>query len=246
MPKIIRSAGVNIERAHPIVLPMKQHDAEGLIASCPIPEPEPVMPDVSVAQASAEAVVEEILNRARNEADEMLMSARAETMRVLQGAVREGHEQGLTEVHRQWASLKAAMAEEMEKAVETLQNERRQILRDLEHDVLNLVFDIAEKVLVVQMDRSEEWVAAMVKEALRQMEGDGTAVIRVAAEARTRVVESCERLLAAAGKPISSLTVIADSALSPGGCVIETGKGYINNGVEEKFDKLKTVMVENA
>ncbi len=246
MPKIIRSTGVNIERAHPLVVPMKGRMEEGLIVSCPLPEAEQAKPDAVVAQASAEAVVEEILSRARNDADEMLMNARAETMRVLQEAVREGHEQGFAEVQRQWASLKAAMGDEMDKAVESLQNERRQILKDLEQDVLNLVFDIAEKVLVMEMDRSEEWVAAMVKEALRQMENDDTAVIRVAADARTRVTESCERLLAAAGKPISKLAVVADNTMPPGGCVIETERGYVNNGVEEKFDKLKSVLKQNA
>lgn len=244
MPKIIRSAGVNIERAHPIVAPMKvQPKTDVLVPAAPETEKKE---DIQKIQASAEFIVEEILARARNDADNMLVNARAETMRVLQDAVHEGREQGMMEVHRQWAALKSAMEEELAKAAEAVNAERRQIIRDLERDVLELAFDIAEKVLAVEMNRSEAWVAAMIKETLRQMENDNAVVLRVSADARTRVTETAERMLAAAGKPLSGLNVITDSALPPGGCIIETERGIVQNGVEEKFAKLKSVLINNA
>lgn len=254
MPRIIRSTGVNVERARPIVAPIKAQ------APAPAPEQAQAQADMDALlqaaaaekqremekiHASAEIIVEEILNKARNDADNMLVDARKETVKVLQEAVREGREQGLDEALREMRVLQAAASKEIDEAVESLLEERRQIMRELERDIVGLVFDIAGKVLGVELDRGTEWISAIVKTALQQMEGDEGAVMKVSAGARNRVAEIAEKMLAAAGKA-GSLTIVADSSLPPGGCVIDTGKGMIDTGVESKFDRLKTVLRENA
>lgn len=248
MPRIIRSTGVNIERAHPIVVTRKgQPRAEAPVSAPVHAAPEPVQQqDTEKIKASAEFIVEEILARARNDADNMLVNARAETMRVLQDAVREGREQGLEEVRAQWEDLRLLVDEELEGALEALRAEQERIIAGLERDMLSLVFDIVDKVLAVEMERSDAWVESLIKEALRHLEGDETMAVRVCTDAKRRVADAAERLMLVEGKSHASLNIQADGSLPPGGCVIETGRGSIGNGVETKLDKLKTILVENA
>jgi flagellar assembly protein FliH len=268
LPRIIRSTGVNLERARPLVVQPKgqakaqtqaqvqaqaqaqaqaqsqaraKADLDALLRAAEADK----LREMEKIHASAEIIVEEILSKARNDADNMLVDAREETVKVLHEAVREGREQGMGEALKEMRALEGAMKRELEDAVNSLLEERRTVLEGLEPEILELVFDIVGKVLDVQMDRSDEWICSMVKTALRQMEGDDSAVMRVSAGARKRVSEVAARMLEAAGKA-GSLTVVADASLPPGGCVIDTGRGIIDTGVEGKLERLKTVLKENA
>jgi flagellar assembly protein FliH len=253
LPKIIRSSGVNIDRARPLVMPFKEPEVEEEIFVAVeeevVPEEEkPVeaQPQMDQIYASAELIVEEIITKARNDADNMLVDARQETIKVLQDAMREGWDQGVNEALKEMHAMQDAAIQEVDAAIESLIAQRRQMIRDVEHDVVELVFDIVDKVLTVEMDRSTDWIAALVRTALAEMEGDDNVIMKVSAGARQRVVETAANMLAAAGKQPSRLTIVAGTSVKPGACVIETGKGSINTSVENKFDKLKTELRENT
>lgn len=244
MPKIIRSSGVNLERARPVAAPLRE------VAEEPAAPAEPVIevmqPDMGQIYASAKTIVDDIITKARNDADNMLVDARQETIKVLQDAVREGWDQGVSDALKEMRAMQEAAALEIDSAIESLINERKQLIRDLEHDIVELVFDIVEKVLTVEMDRSDAWIEAMVKTALAEMEGDDSVVMKVAAPVRQKVMEIAENLIAAAGKKPSRFSAATDAGIKPGGCIIETPKGVIDTSVENKFGKLKTAMRENA
>ncbi len=255
MPRIIRSSGVNIKKAKPIVAPLKPKKPEPQAAPpAPAPEPAPAAqsapenkpPDMTQIYASAETVVQEIIAKARNDADNILVDARQETIKVLQDAVREGWDQGVSDAFTQMTAVKDAAMREMEDVITRLRDERAQIIREIERDVVGLVFDIVEKVLAVEMNRSDAWIEAMVKEALSQMEGDDSVVIKVAVPIRQKVAEIAENMLSAAGKPPSRISVAAEAGITPGGCVIETPKGIIDTSVENKLDKLHSALQEHA
>jgi flagellar assembly protein FliH len=242
LPRIIRSTVVNLERARPLAAPLKgRSDMDALTRAAETDKRR----EMEKIHASAEIIVEEILVKARNDADNMLVDAREETINVLQEAVRDGREQGMAEALREIRALEEAAAKQMDAAVKSLAEERRQMLKDLECDILELVFDIVQKVMDAEMPRSTGWIAEMVKVAMQQMEGDDSVVMKVAAGARQRMAEVSKKMMAAAGKA-GRLTIVADSKLPPGGCVIDTGKGVIDTGLESKLDKLKTVLRENA
>lgn len=247
MPKIIRATGVNMDRAHPLITPLRGKNAAEMQALMQAQEAGDAEKrrEMEKIHASAEIIVEEIINKARNDADNMLVNAREETIKVLQEAVREGREQGMNETLREMRALQAKASNEIDEAVQTILDERADMTRALERDVIELVFDIVEKILDVEMKRNAEWITAMVKTALGQMEGGDGVVMKVAAEARQKVSDIAERMLAQAGKS-GSLTVLTDSSLPPGGCIVDTGRGMIDAGVESKLDRLKTVLRENA
>lgn len=243
MPRIIRSTGVNIERAHPIVMPMKGQRAVDALFESAVENREADMEKIRI---SADLIVEEIISKARNDADNMLVDARQQTINVLQDAVREGWEQGMHEALKQMKALQDAANLEIDTAMESMMDERRIMIKDLERDVLELVFDIVDKVLAVEMDRGTQWIESMVKDALQQMEGEDTVIIKVAEGAREKVSALSGRLLEAAGKKPGRCTVVSDSKLPPGGCIIETDKGSINNSVEHKTNKLKSILREST
>jgi flagellar assembly protein FliH len=243
LPRIIRSSGVNIERARPLVMPLKAKKEVEALIEVSAGNREAEMERIKV---SAELIVEEIISKARNDADNMLVDARQETINVLQDAVREGWEQGMHDALKQATALQEAAMLEIDTATESLIDERRCMFRNLERDVLELVFDIVDKVLAVEMDRSSEWITSMVKSAMQQMEGDDMVVLKVAEGARERVAAIADKLIEVSGKRPGRLSIVVDAKLGPGGCIIETDKGSINNSIEGKVGKLKTILRENT
>lgn len=246
MPRIIRSSGVNIERARSIVVvtPAKEgkREVDEVLASAA----ENRQIEMEKIKASADLIVEEIIGKARNDADNILVDARQETINVLQDALREGWDQGMNEALKQVKALQEAAQREIDEAMESMTGERRRMINGLERDVLELVFDIADKVLSIEMDRSDKWIEAMVREAMRRLEGDESVVLKVANGAREKVAALSVRMLEAAGKKPSGISVVADAKLPRGGCVIETEKGAVNNSVEDKADRLKSILREST
>ena len=251
MPRIIRSSTVNMDAASSVVIQTMK--GQGGIDS-PAANDRGAMDDAyAAAYANAERVVEEMITKARADASYIVDNAHEETRQVLQDALREGYEQGYqqgleqgrADGKRELQQMQQAAADEIDSVMRSLREERLSMLRESEQEIVALVFDIVDKVLAVEMDRSEQWVISQVKQAVKQLEGEGGGRLRVNPANLERARAAAEPLLDAEGK-VGKLAVAADSALPPGGFVLDTDRGIIDSGVETKMSKLKAAFSGNA
>ena len=194
-----------------------------------------------------------MITKARADASFIVGNAHEETRQVLQDALRDGYEQGYqqgleqgrADGMRELQQMQQAAAEKIDSVMSSLREERQSMLRESEQEIVALVFDIVDKVLAVEMDRSEQWIISQVKQAVKQLEGEGSGRLRVHPDNLERARAAAEPLLEAEGKA-GKLAVAADSALHPGGFVLDTDRGTIDSGVETKLSKLKAAFSGNA
>ncbi len=246
MPKIIRSSGVNIDDARPIILQRVLRGDDGASFTEP---PDQLEQEASTAAPSrhptSEQMAEALLDDARAQADALLAEARAQADRELSAARREGFDEGVAQGLQEIAIIKEDALRQIQCAVEGLKAERTRMIGELEADVVDLLFDVVDKVLSVEMKRSTEWILALVRNALAQLDSNESAVMKVGSQHYEKIAGIAAQLIAAGGRD-KRLQVVQEAAYPPGACVIQSAKGVIDAGVETKLDKLKRSFKGNA
>ena len=140
--------------------------------------PEEAEPEIDyVAQAKEEA--DAILSEAREQADAILAEAgeQADAMRSHAEAEgqKEGYEQGLQEAAARQRELESRMQAEKEQ----LQADYDQKQKNMEHELVDVVCDVVEKVFLVQFGDKKEIIWHAVDQALANIEGSKEFMIRV-------------------------------------------------------------------
>ena len=95
------------------------------------------------------------------------------------------------------------------------------------------------------MKRSTEWIVALVKNSLTQLDNNETGIMKVASVNYEKISAIAAQLIAAGGRE-QRLTVVQEPAYPAGACILESNKGVIDAGVETKIDKLRRAFKGNT
>ncbi len=192
---------------------------------------------------------EDILAKAREEADLIVKEARLEAIRLLEMAEKEitetrllaeaeaknqGYADGLKEGRSQYDDLiqEAGFIREHARA------EYKEVLEGIESEAVNVILDIAKKVIGAEVGANRESILSIVRQAFERCANKGKALLKVAPEDYEYLMENREKLLSVlegADEP----EIKKDSSLKPGACVVETAYGSIDAGVETKLEKIE-------
>lgn len=198
-------------------------------------------------QAAAE------LQRARAEAAALIDKARQEAaalkQKLLDDARTEGRQSGLSEAEKQIAQrVEVQVEQRLSEHLQTtlpavsqvalaLQAERDHWLLHWEHTAVSLGVAIAEKLLKTQLAAHPELTTGMLIEALNLAAGQPQLQIHLHPADLTRLGPHAADLV----KSITACAdpeFIADPAISPGGCRIETQHGSIDARLESMLERI--------
>lgn len=190
------------------------------------------------ARQRARALVE----RARAEAEALRSAAREEGFRAgFEAGLEAGREQGAQEV----AQRLRAVVERLEEAAAEAARRRDRALARAQEDVVKLALAVAERVVRREVASGPEVTAAVVRSVLQEMPAASAGRVVV------RVHPDEHRLLAAGWSPGGAgpagpvrLEWIADPAVEPGGCVIETEMGTIDAGLEARLVEVASGLLD--
>lgn len=244
MPKIIRCDGINIDNARPIIVQRQSRGDDG--ASSFTDEALPA--EFAVRERiwpSADQQSEMLMEQARAQARAILEEARVQAAAEREAARHEGLNQGVAQGLQEIAVIKSDALRQIQGTMEDLQATRSRMIDELEVGVVDLVFDVVDKVLSVEMKRSTEWILALVRNTLGQMDSNESAVLKVGAQHYEKIAAIAAQMIAASGRD-KRLQVVQEAAYPPGACVIESDKGITDAGVETKLDKLRRAFAGNA
>jgi len=214
------------------------------------------------AAASAEAMANEYLNAAEQEARaktrEMLDNARAEAESILEEArddaekkrehaeqegYEKGYEKGLEEGKR---SFDEKLAEKIQKDDEMLKTvldeihqERERTYSELEDEVANLSIEIVRKIIHPPEEMIGDFFALLIKNALRQMSTDGKIIIRVGPNEYERFFSSGAATIELDSGLTVTATVLRDVSLQEGDCIIDTEDVTVNAGIDSQLEFVK-------
>lgn len=184
------------------------------------------------------------LGRARARAAQILLNSRSQAREIIAA----GQEMGLAESKRAWElGYQAGSAQAQSELAPLLQTladivtsaalDREQNVRNLDETVLTLVMEVAREVLRHEATVSRETVLYVVRGALNELSAGPSVAIRV----NPLDLPVLEEQRLDLGVPSSiDVMLVADPAVSQGGCLIESGTGRVDATIEKQLTRIRS------
>jgi flagellar assembly protein FliH len=173
------------------------------------------------------------LPRAKSEAQKIVEQALAEAENIRADSREEGKREGREE-----------SAARLEEALETLNqavNERKKIIKDAEAELLRLSLKIAEQIIRSEVSLHRDVSLNIVSEAIGRVSDREQIIVRVNREDAEYLKRYKDRL-AGMLDGVKSFSIIEDSNIEPGGCVIETNLGFIDARIGTKLKSIEEAL----
>lgn len=193
------------------------------------------------AQAEAERIVAE----AKKSAEDLEALTKTKTAQVEKEAYEkgygEGRDAGFASGHEEVSRLIERLHVIMEKAMD----KRAEILETSESQIVDLVLLISKKVIKVLSENQKNVVVSNVVQALRKLKTRGDVVIRVNI-ADLQLTSAHTKDFMQMVENVKSITVVEDSTVDRGGCVIETDFGQIDARISSQLNEIEERILESA
>ncbi len=193
-------------------------------------EPEPTGPTPEELLAEAKRVLAE----AHRQADQMR-----------QDAVRKGYEEGLQIGREEGLCLYRqaidSLRDEVQKLVDAILAERQRLWEEMEPQVIELVLEIARKVLREEIQARREATLSIIKHALRRVADTEHVRIRVHPDDLQIAREHREDFLAVCDG-VRQIEIVDDQRVGGGGCIIETPGGTIDASLRTQMQSVEKAL----
>ncbi|MDD5593667.1 MAG: FliH/SctL family protein [Candidatus Margulisbacteria bacterium] len=178
--------------------------------------------DISLVKTEAQKIIE----RARQEADSVREEAREQGRR-------EGRDESAARLEEALATLNSAI------------KERKQIIKDAEGELLRLSLKIAEQIIRSEVSLHRDVSLNIVSEAIGRVSDREQIIVRVNREDAEYLKRYKDRLSGMLDG-VKSFSIIEDSNVEPGGCVIETNLGFIDARISTKLKSIEEALQKVA
>lgn len=166
-------------------------------------------------QTEMQKAYEEGLKKAEQEAMNMIEEAKAEKERILEEVI----------------NLK-----------ENLKNEYQEELRNTEKELLDLSLNIAEKIINYEVEKSDNYVLGIVKDALDKVMSKKDVIVKLST-ADYYTVLSNKKYLMANVKGFGEVDLVQDESMEPGSLIIDTPLGVIDGSIQVRMDNIQKVIM---
>jgi len=171
--------------------------------------------------------------QARGEAQKIIEQALAEAEKIREEAREEGRRQGRDET-----------AANIEQALTTLNEavkERKKIIKDAESEILRLALKVAEQIIRSEVSLHRDVSLNIVSEAIGRVSDREQIIVKVNREDAEYLKRYKDRLTGMLDG-VKSFSIIEDSNIEPGGCVIETNLGFIDARISTKLKSIEEAL----
>lgn len=196
------------------------------------PAPEPSGPPPEVMQQ-----IEALVDRASQEAEQILSNARAEAEELKKAACAKGHDEGLQSGRAAAEKEVAARMQEIEALKKSMQAERDQALKELEPKLLDVILQVFERVFHIQFGEKKEILEYLIINTIMNVEGSKEFRIKTSESNLDYLNAHLPEIRSQVGQEYL-LEVISDSSLSPSQCVIETDAGLFDCSIDVHLENL--------
>ncbi|MDI6731479.1 MAG: FliH/SctL family protein [Candidatus Margulisbacteria bacterium] len=191
----------------------------------PLAIPKPSAVNILPAQQDIPAV--------KSEAQKIIEAAEGEADAIRSEAVAEGREEG-----------KAEAAEKIKEALGTLNravNERKQIIKDAESEILRLSLKVAEQIIRSEVSLHRDVCLNIVAEAISRVSDREQIIVRVNHDDAEHLKRYKDRL-AGLLDGVKSFSIIEDPNVEAGGCLVETNLGFIDSRISTKIKSIEEAL----
>jgi flagellar assembly protein FliH len=130
------------------------------------------------------------------------------------------------------------MLRRLAQTLEELGTLRQQMIQQTERQMVDLALAIAHRILRRETSLDGDLIVAMARVALERLGDAGSVTVRLNPEDHRATVERHGNDWAG-----TKVRVIADPAVSRGGCLVDSDFGFIDAGVEAQFDEVMRALI---
>ena len=196
-----------------------------------------------IIKSDAENEAADIIAKAKNEAAQILAEAQNQRDKLQSEAEQQGfdagqkagYEDGVAEVNR--------LIERMHKILEAVMQRREEILQDTESQIVELVILMSRKVIKILSENQKNVVIANTLDALKKVKSRGAVTLRVNLEDVKLTTGHVNDFIQHV-ENVDGITVMEDSSVERGGCIVETDFGAIDARISSQLKELENKILE--
>ena len=197
----------------------------------------------AVIKADAQTEADNIIARAKSEAAQIVADAQAERDRLHNEAETSGYEKGHQEGYEKGVAEVDRLVDRMHRILEAVMQRREEILADTESQIVELVILMARKVIKILSENQKNVVMANTLAALKKVKTRGEVTLRVNLE-DVKLTSAHAQEFIEHVENVKGITVLEDSAVERGGCIVETDFGAIDARISSQLQELENKILE--
>lgn len=193
----------------------------------------------AVIKSQAQKEAQDIVEKAKAEAQDIISNAKVEENSIFEKSKSDGFKAGHEEGYKAGNEEAQRLVERIHKMIEAVQAKRQEILDNTEQQIVNLVILIARKVVKIMSENQKSVIMSNVLQALKKVKGSGDVTLRVNLADVKLTTEHIKDFIHQV-ENIKNISVVEDSSVEKGGCIVETDFGAIDARISSQLNELET------
>lgn len=177
------------------------------------------------------------LSEAEQRAHEILAEANSEAETLKEHAKEQGMEEGR---HKVEETIKESLVTLNQAVIE-----RKKIIKDAEPEILRIALKSAEQIIRSEVSLHRDVCLNIVSDAINRVSDREQVIIRVNRE-DAEYIKKFKDKLSGIVDGIKSFSILEDSQIEPGGCIIETNLGYVDARISTKLQAIEDALKKVA
>ena len=199
--------------------------------------------EAQVIAQNAKKDAEDIIAEAEQKAGDIIADSEKNKDSVNRDAYKEGFNHGRKEGFKEGNLEVQRLTDRLHTIINKTMDRRQEILSETEQQIVDLVLLMTRKVVKVISENQRNVVVSNVVHALRKVKGRGDVVIRVNLADVKMTTEHIQNFISAA-ENIKNITVVEDSTVDQGECIIETDFGAVDARIASQLNELEQKILE--
>lgn len=191
----------------------------------------------------AKRQADEIINSAQDEHDRVVKDAYDNAMEIMENSKSEGfskgYKEGYDQGYQEGYGASEVLIDEANELKHNATLHYEQIIQNSEGQLMDLVMAITQKVLEKEIDDDDEIIFNLVKKGLSRLTQTEILKIRVSDADYINLVSMKKRILPLLDK-VGDVQIVQDDNMNKGDCIMETDSGNIDSGIQTQLDYIKT------
>ena len=185
------------------------------------------------AKKEANRIIENAEKRANEYVEETYIKAKE----IIDNSKSEGYNKG----YQEGKKVADELIEEANGIKLKYLEKSKEILKEIEKDVIDLVIYNCENILNMKLDEDKETIISIILKGLDNLNSSDSLIIRVSKDDYNVVELSKDRIIAMAGL-VEDIEIKIDTKLKCGGCIIESKKGSVDVSLNSQINEMKIVL----
>jgi flagellar biosynthesis/type III secretory pathway protein FliH len=201
-----------------------------------------IVQPVAFSMTDLRVQADEYLTMVRQEAAKIVQTAQGEAEQIRRQAEVAGRKAAEAAVERildeKVARRMETLLPALEQLVAQVNDARGELLKHWEQSALRVATTIAERIIRRQLDRQPQITLDLIEEALRLAAGSAELKLHMNPQDYEHLGPQVERLAVSLGR-LTPSEVVADPAIAPGGCRVETKFGEIDMQIASQLRRIE-------